>query len=89
MSQSISILEYLDEVYPHCPLLPKDCPLKRADVRRLSLLIAADIQPIQVYIYTFQLYLSMHFLISTGRILKKHFVVTYSKTLVNLKSTFY
>ena len=87
MSQSISILEYLDEVYPDCPLLPKDCPLKRADVRRLSLLIAADIQPVQVYI--FQLYLSMHFLVSTRRILKKYFVVTYSKTLVNLKSNFY
>lgn len=47
MSQSLSILEYLDEVYPDNPLLPKDCPMKRADVRRLSLLIAADIQPVQ------------------------------------------
>jgi len=47
MSQSVSIIEYLDEVYPDCPLLPRDCPIKRADVRRLSLLIAADIQPVQ------------------------------------------
>merc|ERR1712183_160393 len=47
MSQSISIIEYLDEVYPECPLLPRDDPMKRADVRRLSLLIAADIQPVQ------------------------------------------
>ena len=47
MSQSISIIEYLDEVYTDCPLLPRDCPKKRADVRRLTLLIAADIQPLQ------------------------------------------
>lgn len=47
MSQSISIIEYLDEVYPDCPLLPRDCPIKRADVRRLTMLIAADIQPVQ------------------------------------------
>lgn len=47
LSQSISIIEYLDEVYPDPPLLPENDPIKRADVRRLSLLIAADIQPIQ------------------------------------------
>ena len=47
MSQSVSIMEYLDEVHPECPLLPRDCPKKRADVRRLTLLIAADIQPVQ------------------------------------------
>jgi len=47
MSQSLSIIEYLDEVYPDTPLLPRDSPIKRADVRRLSLLIAADIQPVQ------------------------------------------
>lgn len=47
LAQSVSILEYLDEVYPEPPLLPKNDPIKRADVRRLTLLIAADIQPVQ------------------------------------------
>lgn len=47
ISQSLSIIEYLDEVYPEKPLLPKDCPIKRADVRSLSSMIAADIQPVQ------------------------------------------
>jgi len=46
-TQSISIMEYLDEVYPDPPLLPKDDPIKRADVRSLSLIIAADTQPVQ------------------------------------------
>jgi len=47
ISQSISIMEYLDEVYPEVPLLPKNDPIKRADVRKLCLIIAADTQPIQ------------------------------------------
>jgi len=48
MSQSVSIMEYLDEAYPATvALLPKGDAMKRAEVRRLSLIIAADIQPIQ------------------------------------------
>ena len=45
--QSVAIIEYLDEKYPNPPLLPRDDPIKRADVRRLALMIAADIQPVQ------------------------------------------
>lgn len=47
MSQSVSIIEYLDEVYPDPPLLPKDDAFKRADVRRLTAIITSDIQPVQ------------------------------------------
>jgi maleylacetoacetate isomerase len=45
LTQSIAIMEYLDEVHPASPLLPGD-PFDRARVRALSLLIACDIHPI-------------------------------------------
>jgi maleylacetoacetate isomerase len=44
--QSISILEWLEEVHPAPPLLPKE-PFARARVRSLAQIIAADIQPLQ------------------------------------------
>jgi maleylacetoacetate isomerase len=43
--QSLAIIEYLDEVYPHPPLLPKD-PSGRARVRALADIVACDIHPI-------------------------------------------
>jgi len=43
--QSMAILEYLDEVYPHPPLLPND-PLARAEVRALCQDIGCDIHPL-------------------------------------------
>jgi maleylacetoacetate isomerase len=43
--QSIAILEYLDEIRPEPPLLPKD-PRGRARVRGLSLIAAADGHPL-------------------------------------------
>jgi maleylacetoacetate isomerase len=46
LTESIAILEYLDEVHPRPPLLPSD-PLARARVRQLVQLIAADTQPVQ------------------------------------------
>jgi maleylacetoacetate isomerase len=45
LSQSLAILEYLDETYPKVPLLPADA-LGRARVRSLSLLIACEIHPL-------------------------------------------
>ena len=45
LPQSLAIIEYLDEVYPHPPLLPA-APIERARVRALSLLIACDIHPL-------------------------------------------
>ena len=45
ISQSLAIIEYLDEVYPQVPLLPST-PGDRAFVRQLSLGIACDIHPI-------------------------------------------
>ena len=48
LSQSVSIMEYLEEIYPENPILPKDDPIARATVRRLSGIIASDIQPVQV-----------------------------------------
>lgn len=46
ITQSLAIVEYLDELYPNPPLLPVD-PLERAQVRALSLSIACDIHPLQ------------------------------------------
>jgi maleylpyruvate isomerase len=45
-SQSLAIIEYLDETFPGVRLIPKD-PVDRARVRMLSHIIASDIQPLQ------------------------------------------
>jgi maleylacetoacetate isomerase len=45
LTQSVAILEYLEERYPEKPLLPKDIP-KRAIVRNLVNTISCDVQPI-------------------------------------------
>lgn len=45
LSQSLAIIEYLEEKYPAQPLLPKDIG-DRAYVRALSLAIACDIHPV-------------------------------------------
>jgi maleylpyruvate isomerase len=44
-TQSLAIIEYLDEVHPQAPLLPKD-PLARARVRALALAVACDLHPL-------------------------------------------
>jgi maleylpyruvate isomerase len=46
LTQSMAILEYLEETHPEPPLLPKD-PIGRARVRALALIPTADIHPIQ------------------------------------------
>jgi len=43
--QSLAIIEYLDEVHPDPPLLPKD-PIERARVRAVAQIIACDIHPL-------------------------------------------
>jgi maleylacetoacetate isomerase/maleylpyruvate isomerase len=45
LTQSLAIIEYLEETHPAPPLLPKD-PLARARVRALSLLVACEIHPV-------------------------------------------
>jgi maleylacetoacetate isomerase len=45
LTQSLAIMEYLDETYPNPPILPKT-PAERARVRALSLAIACDIAPL-------------------------------------------
>ena len=45
ITQSLAILEYLDEVHPMVPLMPRDA-LGRARVRSLALMVACDIHPI-------------------------------------------
>ena len=46
ITQSLAIIEYLDETHPEPPLLPSD-PYERANVRSLAQLIACDIHPVQ------------------------------------------
>jgi maleylpyruvate isomerase len=43
--QSLAIIEYLDEVHPDPPLLPR-APIERAKVRAVAQLIACDIHPL-------------------------------------------
>jgi maleylacetoacetate isomerase len=45
LTQSLSIIEYLDETHPQPPLLPKDA-LGRARVRMLALIVACEIHPL-------------------------------------------
>jgi len=45
LTQSLAILEWLDETFPQPPILPAD-PLGRARVRSIALSIACDIHPL-------------------------------------------
>ena len=45
LSQSVAIIEYLNDKYPNPPLLPPG-PLERAHVRSMALAIACDIHPL-------------------------------------------
>ena len=45
LTQSMAICEYLDELFPARPLLPRD-PVERARVRSLALAVACDIHPL-------------------------------------------
>lgn len=45
LTQSLAILEWLDETHPEPPLLPRD-PLSRARVRAMAGIIACDIHPL-------------------------------------------
>lgn len=45
LTQSLAIIEYLEETHPQPALLPKD-PLDRARVRALALAVACEIHPI-------------------------------------------
>ena len=45
LSQSMAILEYLDETHPEPPLLPRD-PVARAQVRALAQDVGCDIHPL-------------------------------------------
>lgn len=45
IGQSLAIIEYLDEIRPEPPLLPKDTP-GRARVRQIAYVVACDIHPL-------------------------------------------
>src|SRR5262249_11478285 len=45
MTQSLAIIEYLEEIPPEPALLPRD-PVERARVRALALAVACEIHPI-------------------------------------------
>jgi maleylpyruvate isomerase len=46
LTQSLAIIEWLDETHPEPPLLPKD-PLRRARVRAFAQVLACDTHPLQ------------------------------------------
>jgi len=46
LTQSLAIIEWLDETHPEPPLLPKD-PLRRAKVRAFAQVLACDTHPVQ------------------------------------------
>ena len=46
LTESLAIIEYLEETRPDVPLLPRGFAA-RAKVRQLALMIACDIQPVQ------------------------------------------
>jgi maleylpyruvate isomerase len=45
LTQSMAILEYLEDAYPQAPIMPKDAT-ERARVRELAQIIACDIHPV-------------------------------------------
>jgi maleylpyruvate isomerase len=46
ITQSLAIIEWLEEIHPEPPLLPKD-PLRRAKVRAFAMALACDTHPLQ------------------------------------------
>lgn len=46
LTQSIAILEYLDEQYPNTPKILPDEPLLRAKARQIALIVACDMHPL-------------------------------------------
>ena len=46
LTQSLAIIEWLDETHPAPPLLPED-PLRRAKVRAFAMALACDTHPVQ------------------------------------------
>lgn len=46
LTQSLAIIEWLDEIHPSPPLLPND-PLRRAKVRAFAMVLACDTHPVQ------------------------------------------
>lgn len=45
LTQSLAIIEYLDEIYPDPALLPSD-PVARARVRAIAMAVACDVHPL-------------------------------------------
>jgi len=46
LSESLAIIEWIEETYPHEPLLPPD-PWDKALVRELTMMVVSGIQPVQ------------------------------------------
>jgi maleylpyruvate isomerase len=46
LTQSLAIIEWLDETHPEPPLLPTD-PLRRAKIRAFAMVVACDTHPVQ------------------------------------------
>ena len=59
LTQSMAIMEWLEETYPEPPLLPPD-PRARARVRAMAQVLVADVQPLQNTSVTRYLRESLH-----------------------------
>jgi len=46
LTQSLAIIEWLEEIHPEPPLLPRD-PLRRAKIRAFAMAVACDTHPVQ------------------------------------------
>ena len=68
LTQSIAIMEYLEETHPANPILPKD-PVARAQARAIALAIAGDISAINNL--KIRKYLKSHFGASDEDVKKK------------------
>ena len=73
LTQSLAILEYLDETYPQSPLLPS-MPVDRARVRALAQVIACDIHPINNLVV-------LNYLINDMKVEQENRAVWYRNTI--------
>lgn len=86
LTQSLAILDYLEETHPHVPLLPAD-PRERARARSLAQVVACDTHPL--YVPRVRTYLMEEYGLPKERMMDfvRHVFVTGLTTLETRLST--